>query len=476
MSFRTFGRLALACFVGVCCLTGMAGPARGLDVGFAEVEITPTVGGKRPVYIAGYGMNRRAKDVHDPLFARAVVLRDGETKFALVSIDVVGLQYPTVLSIRSKLTDYGYVMVSSTHNHEGPDTVGIWGPSPIASGVDAKWLASLEEKAVAAVKQAESQAAPCKATYGTASDEALLRDSREPYVFDPVLRAIKFTREDNQQLQGVLIQWNCHPESMGSENQSITADFIWATVAQVKEKLACPVAYFTGAVGGLMAPPRGKIPNAQGEFPPEGDFEFCELYGKAVGQLALKALEATEPVNLSPLQVAAKPISIPLENKLYQVARMLGIMKRNGVRWTGNSEDVGEELPRGVKDVQGAAVTEVAVIRLGDVHVACIPGELYPELIYGKYQDPVDPAADFPEAPLEQTIVGILPSDKWLLFGLANDEIGYIVPKRQWDVVAPFCYGRTEAQYGEENSIGAEAAPLVMDALARRMAELRAKP
>lgn len=445
-----------------------------LDVGFGEVEITPDVNGKRPVWVAGYGMGRRAKGVHDPLFARAVVLRDGDTKFALVAVDVVGLQYPTVLQMREKLPEFKYVMVSSTHNHEGPDTVGIWGATPISSGVDPKWMEALVEKVAKLVKDTEAAAVPCEAAYGTAEDEALLRDSREPYVFDPILRVIKFTRTDNGKPQGVLVQWNCHPESMGSENQQLTADFPWATIKRMKEKLDCPIAYFSGAVGGLMAPPRGKIPNAKGEFPPEGDFEFCELYGNAVGDLALKALEKTETVQLTPLQVSAKPIAIPLENKLYQVARQLGIMKRNGIVFTGDVEDVSQELKPGDKTSTPGAMTEVAVIRLGDIHVACIPGELYPELIYGKFQDPVDPAADFPDVPLEKTIVDTFPNpEKFLLIGLANDEIGYIVPKRQWDVKPPFCYGRTEAQYGEENSIGPEAAPSIMDALARRMAELK---
>lgn len=460
--------LALAIAAG----SFLASTTSALDVGFGEVDITPTVG-KRPVWIAGYGMNRAAKGVHDPLYARAIVLRDGATKFALVVVDVVGLQYPTVLEIREKLPEFDYVMVSSTHNHEGPDTIGIWGPSPIASGVDKKWMASLVEKAGEAVKMADANAAPCEAAYGTAADEKLLRDSREPIVYDPILRAIKFTRTDNGKLQGVLVQWNCHPEAMGSDNKEITADFPWATIARIKEKHDGPVIYFTGAVGGLMAPPRGKIPNDKGEFPPEGDFEFCELYGRAVGDLALKALESTETVNLAPLRYSAKQIAIPMENKLYQVAGQLGILKRKGVQFTGDPEDIGEEVKPGAKDVSPAALTEVAVIQLGDVHVACIPGELYPELIYGQFQEPVDPGADFPEAPLEKTIVDILPDDKkFLLIGLANDELGYIVPLRQWDVKEPFCYGKKEAQYGEENSIGPQAAPFIMDALARRMKEL----
>ena len=58
-----------------------------------------------------------------------------------------------------------------------------------------------------------------------------------------------------------------------------------------------------------------------------------------------------------------------------------------------------------------------------------------------------------------------------MLLGLANDEIGYIVPKRQWDVAAPFAYGRRSAQYGEQNSVGPETARLLMEALADRVAE-----
>ena len=48
-----------------------------------------------------------------------------------------------------------------------------------------------------------------------------------------------------------------------------------------------------------------------------------------------------------------------------------------------------------------------------------------------------------------------------MMIGLANDEIGYIIPKRQWDEKPPFCYGRKKAQYGESNSLGPETAPIL---------------
>jgi hypothetical protein len=48
----------------------------------------------------------------------------------------------------------------------------------------------------------------------------------------------------------------------------------------------------------------------------------------------------------------------------------------------------------------------------------------------------------------------MMPGEFKFVLGLANDEIGYIIPKSQWDVKAPFAYGREKAQYGEENSPG----------------------
>src|SRR5689334_6217280 len=63
-----------------------------LEVGFAEADITPKVGrGGKPVYLAGFGRKRPATGVHDRLFARAVVLRDGKAKVGVVSADLVGL-------------------------------------------------------------------------------------------------------------------------------------------------------------------------------------------------------------------------------------------------------------------------------------------------------------------------------------------------------------------------------------------------
>ena len=61
------------------------------------------------------------------------------------------------------------------------------------------------------------------------------------------------------------------------------------------------------------------------------------------------------------------------------------------------------------------------------------------------------------------------------VFGLANDEIGYIVPKSQWDQNAPFTYGRDGAPYGEVNSLGPETAPTLHKNIKEILGELNQK-
>jgi len=56
---------------------------------------------------------------------------------------------------------------------------------------------------------------------------------------------------------------------------------------------------------------------------------------------------------------------------------------------------------------------------------------------------------------------------------LSNDEIGYIIPKSQWDVEAPYTYEDDEAPYGEENSIGPETAPILYREIRKILHELQ---
>lgn len=428
-------------------------------VGFGETDLTPEIG-KKPVYIAGFGQNRKATKVHDPIMARAVVMADGDEKIALVSVDVVGLFLPSVERVREKLPGFKYVLVSSTHNHDGPDTLGLWGPSPVQSGIDPEYLKKVETGCADAVKTADKSRQPATARIGSARDADLVHDNRKPLVKHDELVVLRFGDPKTDKALGVLVQWNCHPEVMGSKNTEISADHVHYTVKALRESQKCPVAYFSGTVGGLMTNLGLLVKGEKGEELKDGTFEKTERYGQLVAKLAEKALKDAAPIVLTPFEIRSREMLVPVENIMYRIAWSAGVLDRTMYKWDGNATPKVFEATKEVSKPV-AVKTELGYLKLGALEIAAIPGEIYPELVLGKVQDPADPGADFPDAPIEPGIYDQLKSKHRMLIGLANDELGYIIPKRQWDAKEPFCYGLKKAQYGEINSVGPDAAPVI---------------
>jgi hypothetical protein len=129
-------------------------------------------------------------------------------------------------------------------------------------------------------------------------------------------------------------------------------------------------------------------------------------------------------------------------------------------------------------EADGTLRSEVGVVTLYGApdeapvaQFACIPGEIYPELVRGGIQDPQDPGADFPGAPRETHLFALLRAPYRVVLGLCNDELGYIIPRSQWDERPPFAYGRQRPQYGEINSAGPGVAPVLAEAFAALLQE-----
>src|SRR5262245_13268394 len=359
-----------------------AGDRPALRVGFGAVDITPDIKAK-PVYIAGYGKNRIAKGVHDPLMARAFVVADGDKKIAIASVDLVGLFHPLVEQVRKRLTGFEYVLVSSTHNHEGPDTLGLWGPNAFQSGVDPAYLKHVEDGVVAAIRQADKDLQAAAARIGVVQAPELVRDSREPYVKHDDLVALQFDDPRGKKV-GVVVQWNCHPEDMGDKNTQITADYVWATVAHLQTKHGCPVVYLTGTVGGLMTTLGLEVKDEQGSPLKAGTFERTERYGKLLGIAADKALATAKPVTLTPFTVQRREIYLPIDNQFYLLGWKLGVLDRQSYRWIGDANKAAplpasaandDDKKQDAAPLRKCIKSEVARLRLGDLDVAAIPGE-----------------------------------------------------------------------------------------------------
>ena len=106
-----------------------------MRAGFGKYEITPPLG----VELGGYGyyLERRAQRVLDPLYARAVLLADGDKRALIVACDLLGLSQEVAGEVFARVKPLGVtedeVMLVSVHTHTGPvvkDHEGCGVPDP----------------------------------------------------------------------------------------------------------------------------------------------------------------------------------------------------------------------------------------------------------------------------------------------------------------------------------------------------------
>ena len=445
-----------------CAFALLAVPLAAADLRGAvgTVKITPQPSLQHPVYMAGFNQNRTALGIHDDLYARALVLELGKRRVALIAVDLIGLFKDDCDRVRARLRQAGIdeAIVSSTHTHAGPDTLGIWGPSRASSGLDPAYMRLVSDRVLEAVQTASARLQPVTLHAATGQTHNLTKDMRLPLILDETLGVLQGRAGGKPAF--TMVCWASHPEGLGRKNRQLSADWCASAIARLESQTHAPAVYFNGAIGGLMTCLEVQItdPKTSQPAPPE-TFRQIELIGTAVADNALALIASAPPCREQRLEINRRELDIPMTNTLYRAAVTLGVLKRSLFRSGKPTMAMMAALAQ--PDIR----TEVARWRIGDVELAAIPGELYPELAVGQFQDPREPNADFPDAPREPHVRGLLAGPHRWVIGLANDEIGYIIPKSQWDLNAPFCYGRQKPQYGEVNSIGPDAAPLIMQTL-----------
>ncbi|MBW2702279.1 MAG: neutral/alkaline non-lysosomal ceramidase N-terminal domain-containing protein [Deltaproteobacteria bacterium] len=363
----------------------------GLWAGAACIDITPP--DPEGMYVAGFGLDRICTGVRDPLYARCLVLRLGSVPFVLLSLDLIGLFANRVQRLRSLISRShpASVWICSTHNHQSPDTLGIWGKSfaghlPVRSGLDAGYMDFLEGQILSVVEQALEAARPARLSmaHGEFDRAGHWVHNERSQVLDRDMRVLQLDDEAGASIATV-VQHACHPETLWSDNTRISADFCSVCCRQVEKRIGGTALYLNGALGAMVSA-------AVGDHTPLDVREgLVDRLGLQLGKAALRLVGrarrkgAQEPA----LDIAVTQVVMPIEdNRLYSFLHALGIIEG--------------------RDLSGGLRTEVGLARIGSVWLLGLPGEASPEL------------------GLE--LLARLPGDNKLLLGLANDEIGYLLP------------------------------------------------
>ncbi|MBI1901982.1 MAG: neutral/alkaline non-lysosomal ceramidase N-terminal domain-containing protein [Planctomycetia bacterium] len=171
--------------------------ADDFSAGAAVVDITPPV----PYRMSGYFSERVSTGVKDPLYAKALVLKQGNVEAALVFCDLIGIAQSVGPEARRRAANETgipaeNIAISATHSHTGPLYAGVLrnyfhdeavaknGSDPFEK-VD--YPAQLVEKLVEAIRTAQKNARPAKLSAG-AGQESRLSFNRRFHMKDGTVR------------------------------------------------------------------------------------------------------------------------------------------------------------------------------------------------------------------------------------------------------------------------------------------------
>ena len=183
-----------------------------LRAGVAKVDITPAeVAG-----ITVIGHRREVTGVRDPLRAGVLILDDGETKAAIVTLDTIGAWEEMVKLARAGIeketgVPAANIMVSASHNHSGPGYVE-----------NLRWASELIQKLTAAAKEAAGNMHTVSIGYAedrigfginrrkTIDGRAVVRLNPDG-PNDPRVKVLRFDDGKSLTPMAVLMHAVCHP-------------------------------------------------------------------------------------------------------------------------------------------------------------------------------------------------------------------------------------------------------------------------
>jgi neutral ceramidase len=386
---------------GMIMLNGVFGSsAKGqLNGGTAKVDITPPIG----AWLSGYGSrNKPSEGILDPLYAKALVLDDGQGKIAIVSADLLWVPLKMTNEIRQQVQEKlgippQNVMICGTHTHFAPkiDRIAKNWPDAAAAQIDESYIQILKKKIFDSIMLADKDSRQVSLSVGKGQISEIVynRRTKKPdgtvamtfnlppaspdLTFGPVDPELCLLRVDdpNGALVTAVVNYACHPVSgdpIRDKFYYISADYP-AYTAQVVEQAEGGNCIFLLGTAGNINPVRLDRTHPRMQT------------GKALGGAVLRHLQFTQPRGDVKISALKQPVSLPLKKDLPPERKL----------------SVGKDA-----ETQN---TEIQVLRIGDVYIVGLPGEVLVEI------------------GLEIKVrAGI---ENLFVVSLANDAVGYVCPR-----------------------------------------------
>ena len=237
-----------------------------MQAGFAISDITPGLG----IYLTGYGQPERlAEQVHSPLTATAMVLNEGDTIVAVVSLDWCFVDRELTGYIRKGVSEASgipekNILLSCTHTHSAPHTTVMRTLGRLTIDPEQKGVQYAKDSTAAiadAVCRAKNSMRTVEAGFAAGKTETgvsrrgmnehgvVIKFIADPdAMYDSNMTVCRFIDRNTRETFGILVHCSAHNTAMGGTRE-ISSDWCGVMKKRISDHYNVPVIFINGAIG-----------------------------------------------------------------------------------------------------------------------------------------------------------------------------------------------------------------------------------
>lgn len=486
-----------------------AKPGAAWSLGQAQASLVPEdwQDEKYNLYLGGFISEQNlftndVREILDDMRVRVIALDDGSGrgKSVFATIDSIGMANGDIRIIRGMLADFAKengissINIFATHTHSGIDTQGLWTeifrkwPKNIFTaftdigtteqGTDPEYMSFLYSTVAATIKKAVTNMEKGTMTYAAKDvGDNYFNNKNRPSTdaMDTELRRLTFTPDNEKSRPTIILNMSAHADVVGlaTENDpvkghGVSGDYIYY-IGETINNAGYNFMFFNGAIAGIYID--------RVDVKSDSRREIADNYGTEVGKMVLGmtmtqqeieaddylmslnfSAEKTEGCDYTPwyegwvpakqesvepiLNLKLKTVEVPVTNPVIKAAGKLGVVNY---------------IVKTTKGGDYSVTTEIGYMEIGkSLKVAFAPGELCADLLLGGSSLTAESSISG-EAFKGKTIRQIF-GDDVVVFGLANDAVGYIIPDNDYCMCLAF------GHYHETLSLGENTATTLMSA------------
>lgn len=417
------------------------------QAGVARIELKPPPN----LDLSGFAArNRPSTGTHDPLFARALALSDGDQTALILAVDVLGFEASFVEEARHFIEAQtgvaaANIMLCATHTHGAPASMFLRGCGEISSG----WIAQLLQKMAQAAREAVGALAPARVLAGSVAVRGVSANRRQ--LNDPIDYDLDILRLDSKEKPlAALFSFGCHPVGAGPD-LLISADFPGVLLSQIEARTGAIGLYCNGASGDINPLMPGTINVWR-----QGSYERVEAIGAQLAKAVLDIWPRLEPLETSELQIISRRLELSLQeplgdNELRELCdENLAALKGSAQKgeYSQGAAAIFEwatklRRSKARDDVARAVSIELQSIRFGEVAIVGVPGEVF--------------------AALGLNIKNGARSRNTFVLGTTNGNIGYIGTRAAYGELL-YELGEAHRYYDQPAALSPDAGEMVVRA------------